>query len=284
MFVLMDKVILVNKPTGMTSFDVVRDLRKIFHEKKIGHTGTLDPQASGLLIVLLGKYTKLLPFCVKNHKTYEATFRLGIDTDTQDIWGKVVNEKKPHLLSDEEISHIKEHFHGEMEQLPPMYSAKKVNGKKLYEYARDNLVLERKKEKIFIDELDLKHFKDDEYYLSATVSSGTYIRTLIHDIGAFVDEYATMTSLIRTSIEHLRLDDAYQLDEISADSEGIDPINVISDEYEIVEINNDKKIYNGVPVTIDNHRDKIIFVKDNKVLAAYERKDDGKYYCKRGLF
>ena len=280
----MDAILLIDKPAGMTSFDVVKQCKKIYGVKKTGHTGTLDPQATGLLIVLLGKYTKLLPYCVKDQKRYFAHFDLGYKTVTEDVWGKVTDTKEPHILTEEEIKDIEAHFIGDLEQTPPMYSAIKVDGKKLYEYARQDIEIEREKRNIHIDNIKIEHIENNTYSIDVTVSSGTYIRTLISDIGEYVNEYATMTSLRRLSIEHIHVDDAIKLDELNIDSKQIDPLDVLSKEYEIVEIENEKPILNGLPLSIENHRDKIICVKDHQLLAAYEKGDNGKYYCKRGLF
>ena len=204
----MDAVILLNKPAGMTSFDAVAKCRKIFHERKIGHTGTLDPEASGLMIILLGKYTKLLPYCVKNHKAYQATLKLGEMTDTEDIWGTVIETKTPSIHTSEEIEKAVQSLTGDILQVPPMYSALKKDGKKLYEYARQGIEIEREARPVHISSLKVEKIDETNYRMDAVVSSGTYIRTLISDFGKQLSELAIMSSLIRTKIEHLSLEDA----------------------------------------------------------------------------
>ena len=152
----MDAVILLNKPAGMTSFDAVAKCRRIFHERKIGHTGTLDPEASGLMIILLGKYTKLLPYCVKNHKAYQATLKLGEMTDTEDIWGTIINTKTPSIHTEAEIDNAVQSLTGDILQVPPMYSALKKDGKKLYEYARQGIEIEREARPVHISSLEVE--------------------------------------------------------------------------------------------------------------------------------
>ena len=196
----MDAVILLNKPAGMTSFDAVAKCRKIFHERKIGHTGTLDPEASGLMIILLGKYTKLLPYCVKNHKAYQATLKFGEMTDTEDVWGTVVETKTPTIHTEEEIAKAVQSLTGDILQVPPMYSALKKDGKKLYEYARQGIEIEREARPVHISSLKVEKIDELNYRMNAVVSSGTYIRTLIADFGKQLDELAIMASLVRTKI------------------------------------------------------------------------------------
>ena len=280
----MDAVILLNKPAGMTSFDAVAKCRKIFHERKIGHTGTLDPEASGLMIILLGKYTKLLPYCVKNHKAYQATLKFGEMTDTEDVWGTVVQTKTPTIHTEEEIAKAVQSLTGDILQVPPMYSALKKDGKKLYEYARQGIEIEREARPVHISLLKVEKIDELNYRMNAVVSSGTYIRTLIVDFGKQLDELAIMASLVRTKIEHLSLDDACNFEDLESGKAFLSPIQVIDPTYKIVETDRVADIKNGKRIKLDITDPQVIFTSNGELLAAYALQEDGLYHCLRGLF
>ena len=280
----MDAVILLNKPAGMTSFDAVAKCRRIFHERKIGHTGTLDPEASGLMIILLGKYTKLLPYCVKNHKAYQATLKLGEMTDTEDIWGTIINTKTPSIHTEAEIDNAVQSLTGDILQVPPMYSALKKDGKKLYEYARQGIEIEREARPVHISTLEVEKIDETNYRMNAVVSSGTYIRTLITDFGKQLDELAIMSSLIRTKIEHLSLKDACTFEDLESGVSFLSPIQVIDSTYKIVETDRVVDIKNGKRIKLDIRDPQVIFTSNGELLAAYALQEDGLYHCLRGLF
>ena len=280
----MDAVILLNKPDGMTSFDAVAKCRRIFHERKIGHTGTLDPEASGLMIILLGKYTKLLPYCVKNHKAYQATLKLGEMTDTEDIWGTIINTKTPSIHTEAEIDNAVQSLTGDILQVPPMYSALKKDGKKLYEYARQGIEIEREARPVHISTLEVEKIDETNYRMNAVVSSGTYIRTLITDFGKQLDELAIMSSLIRTKIEHLSLKDACTFEDLESGVSFLSPIQVIDPTYKIVETDRVVDIKNGKRIKLDIRDPQVIFTSNGELLAAYALQEDGLYHCLRGLF
>ena len=280
----MDAVILLNKPVGMTSFDAVAKCRKIFHERKIGHTGTLDPEASGLMIILLGKYTKLLPYCVKNHKAYQATLKLGEMTDTEDIWGTIINTKTPSIHTEAEIDNAVQSLTGDILQVPPMYSALKKDGKKLYEYARQGIEVEREARPVHISSLKVEKIDESNYCMDAVVSSGTYIRTLIADFGKQLNELAIMSSLIRTKIEHLSLEDACSFEDLESGKAFLSPIQVIDPAYKIVETDRVTDIKNGKRIKLDITDSQVIFTSNGELLAAYALQEDGLYHCLRGLF
>lgn len=280
----MDAVILLNKPAGMTSFDAVAKCRRIFHERKIGHTGTLDPEASGLMIILLGKYTKLLPYCVKNHKAYQATLKLGEMTDTEDIWGTIINTKTPSIHTEAEIDNAVQSLTGDILQVPPMYSALKKDGKKLYEYARQGVEIEREARPVHISTLEVEKIDETNYRMNAVVSSGTYIRTLITDFGKQLDELAIMSSLIRTKIEHLSLKDACTFEDLESGVSFLSPIQVIDPTYKIVETDRVVDIKNGKRIKLDIRDPQVIFTSNGELLAAYALQEDGLYHCLRGLF
>ncbi len=280
----MDAVILLNKPAGMTSFDAVAKCRKIFHERKIGHTGTLDPEASGLMIILLGKYTKLLPYCVKNHKAYQATLKLGEMTDTEDVWGTVINTKTPSIHTEAEIANAVQSLTGDILQVPPMYSALKKDGKKLYEYARQGIEVEREARPVHISSLKVEKIDELNYRMDAVVSSGTYIRTLIADFGKQLNELAIMSSLVRTKIEHLSLEDACTFEDLESGKAFLSPIQVIDPTYKIVETDRVTDIKNGKRIKLDITDSQVIFTSNGELLAAYALQEDGLYHCLRGLF
>ena len=278
----MDGVILLNKPEGITSFDAVNRCRRILHEKKTGHNGTLDPNASGLMIVLLGKYTKFLPYCISNHKRYHATFQFGSMTDTGDIWGNVINKKTPDNHTVEELQQVAESFLGQGTQSPPMYSALKVNGKKLYELARQGKTIEREARPIVIDSIQVT-MEEGQWHLYAEVSSGTYIRTLINDLGEVVGELAVMSSLVRTGIESVSLEDAVTLEELEAHPRFATINDVIDPCYPMIETKQYEDVIHGRTVRLDSEVPVVLFQKDGVILAAYERREHGMYHCKRGL-
>lgn len=211
----MNGVLVVNKPAEFTSFDVVAVVRKLSSQRKIGHTGTLDPNATGVLPLLLGNATRAQDIIPNHDKEYVADFRLGITTDTLDIWGKVLSEKQSKATT-EDIKKIIKKYTGEIEQIPPMFSAVSVGGQRLYDLARQGKEVERKPRKITIYELELMGF--DENSQSGTLrvkcSKGTYIRTLVDDIGAELGSGAVMTALNRTMACGFELEQALTLDEI----------------------------------------------------------------------
>lgn len=214
----MDGIINVYKEKGFTSHDVVAKLRGILHQKKIGHTGTLDPDAVGVLPVCLGKATKVCELLSDKDKSYQAVCQLGVETDTQDISGSVVRRGDYSQITAEQLEKCLEQFRGDILQIPPMYSAKKIQGKKLYELAREGKTVERKPEKIHITSLELDDI-DLEcgcFTMNVTCSKGTYIRTLCHDIGQQLGCLGAMRSLIRTRVFCFHLKDALKLSEIEA--------------------------------------------------------------------
>lgn len=209
----MDGIINVYKEAGFTSHDVVAKLRGILGQKKIGHTGTLDPMAIGVLPVCCGKATKVCELLADKDKTYQAVCRLGVVTDTQDMTGKVLEERTVKEITEEEVTAVVESFLGESMQLPPMYSALKVNGKKLYELAREGKVVERKPRPITIHQIRILQMDLEEqtFSIEVTCSKGTYIRTLCHDIGQKLGTGAAMQSLVRTRVGSFAIEDAVTL-------------------------------------------------------------------------
>ena len=209
----MDGVLNIRKEKGYTSFDVVANLRGILHMKKIGHTGTLDPEAEGVLPVVLGKATKLVDLLTEKQKTYEALLHLGLETDTQDMTGTVL-EEKPVEVTEEEVRTVIRSFLGEQQQIPPMYSALKVDGKKLYELAREGKTVERKPRAVQFYEIEIKKIELPYVRFSVTCSKGTYIRTLCHDIGQKLGCGGCMEELLRTRSGNFVWEDSMTLAQV----------------------------------------------------------------------
>lgn len=210
---MVNGIVNVYKEKGFTSFDVVAKMRGIFHQKKIGHTGTLDPDAEGVLPVCLGKATRVCDLLTDKDKVYEAVLLLGQATDTQDVTGAVMHRADVDK-SETEIRQVIERFVGEQEQIPPMYSALKVNGQKLCDLARKGIEVERKSRKITVFSIDILQMNLPEVTIRVHCSKGTYIRTLCNDIGEALGCYGCMKSLLRTKVDRFTLDDALKLSEI----------------------------------------------------------------------
>lgn len=211
----MNGIIIVNKEPGFTSFDVVAKLRGICRQRKIGHTGTLDPAATGVLPVCLGSGTKLCDMLTDKEKEYVAELLLGVRTDTQDTTGQILSTQEV-TATEQQIREVSAGFVGEYEQIPPMYSALKVNGKKLYELAREGKVIERKARHVCIHELEILEIKLPVVTMRVSCSKGTYIRTLCEDIGNVLGCGGTMQSLRRTKVGPFTIDQALTLDRIQA--------------------------------------------------------------------
>lgn len=207
-------ILIVNKPCGITSHDVVGRVRRLFGTRRVGHTGTLDPLASGVLVVLIGRAAKAAEYLVCDEKSYRATMRLGFTSDTEDITGTLLASDAP-LPSCEQVMETSHRFVGEIEQIPPMYSALKVDGQKLYDLARRGITVERKARPITIHALTVTPTEaPSDYLLDVTCSAGTYIRTLCADIGAAVGCGAVMATLERTAAGGFSLECAHTLEEL----------------------------------------------------------------------
>ena len=248
----------IYKEAGYTSSDVVARLRGILHQKKIGHTGTLDPDAVGVLVICLGNGTKLCDMLTDHDKEYIAVCKLGVETDTQDISGNILATSEVNI-SKEELHEAVQAFVGDYDQIPPMYSAIKIGGKKLYELAREGKTVERKPRRIHIDAIsildDSKLISDGIFTMEVKCSKGTYIRTLCHDIGQRLGCGATMAHLTRTAVGSFHLEDAVTLDQVEMlrdanllDS-AIKPTEVLFKDLDFVHIKDEflPKLKNGNP-------------------------------------
>lgn len=266
----MNGVIVVNKPKGITSRDVVNKLVKVFGTKSIGHIGTLDPMATGVLVCLIGKYTKLGSIMVNHDKEYIATFKLNVLTDTLDSEGKVLKTGNK-IISLEDMNGAIEHFNGlTYMQEVPIYSAVKVNGKKLYDYARSNEDVILPKKEVTIYKLELVSF-EDEVKIKCKVSKGTYIRALIRDICAYLGTYGIMTDLVRTKLGDYDISDAYSLDDISNGKYKLYSLEDIFDlDVRYINDDNHKQIYNG-NIVKDKNSNYILYKEGDKAVAFYTR-------------
>lgn len=280
----MNGIINVKKEKGYTSHDVVAKLRGILHTKKIGHTGTLDPDATGVLPVCVGKATKVCDLLTDKNKTYVAEVKLGVTTDTQDMTGEILTEREVEVTK-EEIQKCCDAFRGEIQQIPPMYSAIKINGKKLYELARQGKEVERRPRTVTIHELLLCDvtLEKKEFTIEVTCSKGTYIRTLCQDIGEKLGCGATMKSLVRTRVGRFTLEDAKTLGEIEHQVKTIGtqdlflPIDRVLDGFRRCDVQakamNFLRNGNLVKPSLCNLKD----LKDGEQVRMYG--DDGEFYA-----
>lgn len=276
----MNGLLLINKEQGMTSHDVVAKVRRLLNTKRIGHLGTLDPNATGVLVLCIGEACKLVPFLENDNKEYIAEVILGIDTNTYDITGEIVKSKDVDIEKIN-LSEILTSFLGQQQQLPPIYSAIKVNGKKLYQYARNDENVEIKPRDIIINSIEyVEPVKYENGYnrfkIKVDVSKGTYIRSLCHDIGIKLGCYATMGELIRTRSGKFCISDAIKISDLSL--ENIELISMLDAiDYPKVEITTEdmlKKITNGMNITLNNFEESslVAFTHNQRLLAIYEQR------------
>jgi len=270
----MNGVVLVNKYKGVTSRDVVNELTHVFNTKKIGHTGTLDPIASGVLVCTIGKYTKLNDVLTSKYKEYIATMELGYLTDTLDNTGTVLSESDD-IPNEDRIREVIYSYKKKYMQEVPIYSSVKVNGRKLYEYARNNEPVELPIKEVDIKEIEILSINDREIVFKTLVSKGTYIRSLIRDIGEELGCHASMTDLIRTKQGKFNIEDTYTIDEIkegnykALDIEDVLDIDVVDTSDSLY-----KLVSNGVKIEYKSDKDFILFKYKNNNIAIYQKNDD----------
>lgn len=275
MAMMENKILLVNKEENMTSRDVVNKLIPIFKTKKIGHTGTLDPMAKGVLVVVINEATKLCDLLTSTKKEYIAQIKLGIKTDTKDITGNIEQEQKVRKYSVDEIKSALNSFLGISYQEVPKYSAVKINGKKLYEYARNNIEIELPKRQIHIYAIELIEYNDNIITFKVEVSKGTYIRSLVEDIAAKLNTIGTMSSLIRTKQGDFTIENSYTLDEIKNNNYQYLTLKEALKNYKQIDINGVEynKIKNGAIIDKKYQDDIIVFIYNNKVVGIYKTHD-----------
>ena len=269
-------ILMVNKPSGITSRDVINIVGKTLNTKKVGHTGTLDPMATGVLVLCLGNALKVCELITANDKEYIAKVILGIETETLDTTSPIINTKKTNITK-EEIEKILNSFKGSYLQEVPKYSAVKINGKKLYEYAREGKEIELPKKMVTIYDIqlvsDITYYNDTTtFYIKTTVSKGTYIRSLIRDIGYKLNTYGCMDSLERTRQGIFNIDNSNTLEEIKNNNYKLLSIEESLPNIPLVEVDNKTlfKIKNGVKLKKFFDGDMAIIKDKNKVVAIYK--------------
>ena len=268
-----DGILLIDKPSGITSRDVINLLCKKLNTRRIGHTGTLDPLATGLMVVCVNKATKLVELLTNHDKSYIAKVKLGIKTDTYDITGNVIEANNNYEIDKEELDKVLKSFVGTYNQEVPIYSSIKVKGKRLYEYARNNETVLLPKHLVTIKEIELLDFNKDNFTFRVIVSKGTYIRSLINDISNKTGICMTMEELRRITVDKFDIKDAKKIEDISYE-DLIDikeivnfPVVTIKDELE-------KKIRNGVKIKNIYNYDMVLFIdKESNNLAIYQNED-----------
>ena len=250
-------ILVIDKPAGWTSHDVVAKLRGILHVKRIGHAGTLDPMATGVLPVFVGRATRAVEFAAEREKEYIAGLRLGVVTDTQDCTGTTL-ETHPVEVTRDQVEAILDRFRGDLQQIPPMYSAVKKNGRKLYELARRGVEVERQPRPVTIHQLELlDQVSPTDYTLRVLCSKGTYVRTLCHDMGQALGCGGTLFSLRRTRSAGFTLEDAVTLEDVAAAADPaalLLPVDAYFSDYPVLQLQTgaeEKRIRNGNSLTLD---------------------------------
>ncbi len=270
MVINMNGVLIINKPKDYTSRDVINKLNKLLGTKKIGHTGTLDPLATGVLVIAIGSYTKLVNELTSLDKEYIAEIKLGIKTDTGDITGNILEESNNNNITKENIINIFNNFPKEYEQTVPKYSAVKINGKKLYEYARENIDIELPKRMVNIYSLELLEFNNDIIKFKTKVSKGTYIRSLIEDLCYKLNVIGTMNSLVRTKQGRFNIVDALNLEDININTKLLTSREIL----DIKDYNLDDYLYkfvsNGNKLNINLSDGYYNMIYNNKDIAIYK--------------
>jgi len=287
-----DGIIPINKPKGMTSHNVVAKLRRILGTKKVGHTGTLDPDVSGVLPICIGKATRLSDYIMELPKTYMGQLTLGVSTSTQDASGEIIEQLAVKGLTEEKIAEAIYSFIGDIEQVPPMYSAVKINGQKLYEIARQGKEIERKSRVVTVYEMQITGMnlqkENPTVDFVVTCSKGTYVRTLCTDIGSKLGYPAHMSNLIRTKSGNFPIEKSYTLEEVEAEADRgnissiIVPMNAALPQFEEIVVTDDRmidNIYNGQNINFENviHvNGKIVKIVDGSgnLIALYQKIND----------
>lgn len=279
----MNVIFLINKEANWTSFDICAKVKRLFNTKKVGHSGTLDPFAEGLMIVCLGQATKIIPFLENYNKTYLATIKLGEETDTLDNTGNIIDKKDVLNYSLEELKKVLNSFLGKSQQIPPMYSALKHDGVPLYSLAREGIEIERKPRNIEIFSIELIEYNKPFLTFKCKVSKGTYIRTLAKDIAIKLSTVGHLVKLIRTNIDKFDLNMAKKVNELTI-NDSISIVEMLTLPTLIVDNEIEKKIRNGNKLSLQGKNMLLLINEKKEALAIYEKKEDGYYYSKRGLF
>lgn len=282
----MNGILLIDKPSGLTSRDVVNIVGKSLGTKKIGHTGTLDPLATGVMVLCVGKYTKLVEILTSYNKIYEASIVLGIKTDTLDITGKVLEEKCSNISLSDILLSLKK-FEGVYDQEVPIYSAVKINGKKLYEYARENKTIELPKRSVNISKIslisDIKYENNKTLFsIRCNVSKGTYIRSLINDIASSLNTIGVMKELRRIEQGNFNIENCYKISDIKNNNFKFVDLDTVFKDYFIVDINSNlyKDIKNGKILENIYNKDIIVFRYNGEYISIYKKYEKDKKLIK----
>ena len=266
-------LLIINKEKGYTSRDIVNIVSREFKTKKVGHNGTLDPLATGVLVITINKYTKLNSLLTSEYKEYIAEVTLGIKTDTLDIEGRILDKKEVHINKNDLEKALKKYEKSYMQEVP-IYSAVKVNGKKLYEYAREGIHVKLPQKEVTIKKIELLDFKENRFTFKCLVSKGTYIRSLIKDILDDLNVIGTMSNLIRTKQGMFNINNSYSLDDIK---KGNFKLLKIKDVLDIPQMKVDDdlkfKILNGVRLK-GKYPDRVLFLDEDEELAIYKKDGD----------
>ena len=277
-------ILYIDKPKGMTSFDICFRLRKVLGTRKIGHTGTLDPNATGLMIVLSDKDTKANQFLVSDSKEYIAECLIGCSTDTLDIDGSIIEEKEETMPDRNDIDNVLKSFLGDSMQFPPMTSAIKVDGKKLYEYQREGKTVELEPRPVNVSEIELLNVNERTFSFRCKVSSGTYIRVLLQDILKKLNIIGTLKELRRTSINEINVDQADKFEDVLQGIYHVHDLHeLLIKRYPEIEVENTFDFINGKRVKLDCNYDEVLISHEGKCVAIYA-KENNYYVSKRGLF
>lgn len=263
-------ILVINKPKDFTSRDVVNKLNRVLETKKIGHTGTLDPLATGVLVVAIGSYTKLVNELTSLDKEYISEIKLGVKTDTSDITGNIIEENNKYNISKEDVINVFNSFPKEYEQTVPKYSAVKINGKKLYEYARENIDITLPKRLVKIFSLELLEFNNDIIKFKTKVSKGTYIRSLIDDICNKLGVIGTMNSLIRTKQGKFKIEESYNPDDININTKLLSIKDVLDVKDYSLDDELYKRVINGNKLNINIEDGYYNMIYNNNDIALYK--------------
>lgn len=278
----MNGILLIHKPAGMTSHDVVNQIRKILHTKKVGHCGTLDPDATGALVLCIGKATKALQFLMSEEKEYIATLSLGKSTDTYDASGKVLEEKT--FYGVENVAEAFQSFVGKQKQTPPLYSAIKVNGKKLYEYARNNQEVHVEPRDIEIKEIEVLKCENQDITFRVLCSKGTYIRSLCVDIAKKLGYPGHMSQLIRTQSGDFRIEDCVSIEDVAQGHYRLLSLEEAFSHFEKYVVDDENIVIHGKLIESDLDHQVVVVNQQGKVLAVYGPNGHGQLKSIRGLF
>lgn len=270
--------LIIDKDENKTSNQIDYSIKKIFNTKKVGHLGTLDPFASGILIVAINYATKLFPFLEDDRKTYLATIVFNQETDTLDRTGNLINKKNVKIQK-EELLNVLNSFLGKSKQIPPKFSAVHVNGKRAYLLARENIDFEIEPKDIFIYDIKLLNFNEDKAEILTTVSKGTYIRKLAYDIAVKLNTVSYLSSLRRIEVGNVKIDSAVKIDDIKEDY--LLPVNYFFKDIKVIDITSTlllKLIKNGNVISFNSNENYLFFKHNNEIIALYQKKDDIKYH------